>query len=139
MKTASMRTRRIRRVGLTMGCAFALAAVARKKGYFARNVTIKICSNLHSICLWFPSMRVVNLRKTCGSSSDENSINEYTSNKKGRTYEGLCFCISSCAPKKGVLCSKCDDQNFLKFAQHLPLVPVNVCCKFKNELWEQFR
>ena len=54
-------------------------------------------------------------------------------------YEGLCFCISSCAQKKGVLCSKCDDQNLLKFAQHLPSVPVNVCCKFKKELWEQFR
>ena len=54
-------------------------------------------------------------------------------------YEGLCFCISSCARKKGVLCSRCDDQNFLKFAHHLPLVRVNVCCKFKNELWEQFR
>ena len=52
-------------------------------------------------------------------------------------YEGLCFCISSCAQKKGVVYQKCDDQNFLKFAQHLPSVLVNVCCKFKNELWEQ--
>ena len=48
-------------------------------------------------------------------------------------YEGLCFCISSCAQTERVLCSKCDDQNFLKFAQHLPLGSVNVCCKFKNE------
>ena len=54
-------------------------------------------------------------------------------------YEGLCFCISSGAQNKGVLCSKCDEQNFIKFAQHLPSVPVNVCRKFKNELWEQFR
>ena len=54
-------------------------------------------------------------------------------------YEGLCFCISSCAQKKGVLCSKCDYQNLLKFAQHLACVPVNVCCKIKNALWEQFR
>ena len=56
-----------------------------KEGYFARNVTMKIFSNLHSICLQFPSMCVVNLRKSCGSSSDENSINEYTSNMKART------------------------------------------------------
>ena len=41
-------------------------------------------------------------------------------------YEGLCLCISSCAQKKGLVCSKCDDQNFLKLAQHLPLGPVNV-------------
>ena len=50
--------------------------------------------------------------------------------------KGLCFCISSCAQKKGVLC---DDQSLLKFAQHLPSVPVNVCSTSKNELWEQFR
>ena len=98
----------------------------RKKGYFARNVTIKICSNLHSICLRFPSMSVVNLRRNCGSNSDEISINEYTLNKKGRTYEGLCFCISSCGQEKRLVCSKCDDQSLLKFAHHLPLGPVNV-------------
>ena len=45
-------------------------------------------------------MSVVNLRMNCGSSSDENSINEYTSNEKGGTYGGLCLCISSCAQKK---------------------------------------
>ena len=71
-------------------------------------------------------MSVVNLRRNCGSSSDENSINEYTSNRKGGTYEGLCFCISSCAQKKELICSKCDDHNFLKFAHHLPLGSVNV-------------
>ena len=54
-------------------------------------------------------------------------------------YEGLCFCISSCAQKKRVICWKCDDENFLKFAHHLPSVPVNVCGKSKNELWEQLR
>ena len=54
-------------------------------------------------------------------------------------YEGLCVCISSCAQKKGVLWSKFDAQNFLKFAQHLPSVPVNMCCKLKKELLEQFR
>ena len=41
-------------------------------------------------------------------------------------YEGLCFCISRCAQNKGVLCSKCDDENFLKFAHYLPLGSVNV-------------
>ena len=71
-----------------------------KKGYFARNVTIKISANLHSICLRLPSMCVVNLRMNCTSSSDENSINEYTWNKKCVTYGGLCFCISSYAQKK---------------------------------------
>ena len=84
------------------GCAFASAAVPREKGCFARKVTIKISSNLHSICLWLASMCVVNLRMNCGSSSDENPINEYTSNRKGSTYGGLCFCISSCAQKKRV-------------------------------------
>ena len=84
-------------------------------------------------------MCVVNFRMHCGSSSDENSINEYTSNMKGRTYEGLCFCISSCAQKKGLVCSKCDDQSVFKFAHHLPLGPVNVWWKYKNKLWEQFR
>ena len=49
-------------------------------------------------------------------------------------YEGLCLCISSCAQKEKVLCSKCDYQGLLKFAQHVPSVPVNVCCKLKKEL-----
>ena len=40
-------------------------------------------------------------------------------------YEGVFFSISSCAQKKRVVCSKCDDQTFLKFAHHLPLGPVN--------------
>ena len=75
----------------------------KNKGYFARNVTIKISSNVHSICPRFPLMYVVNLSMNCGSSSDENRINEYTSNEKGRTYEGLCFCISSCAQTKASL------------------------------------
>ena len=46
--------------------------------------------------------------------------------RRARHYDGLCFCISSCAQKKGLVCSKYDDQNFLKFAQHLPLGSVNV-------------
>ena len=98
-----MSTCRIRRVGLTKGCAFGISSCVKKKGWFAQNVTIQISSDLHSICLRFPSMSVVNLRRNCGSSSDENSINEYTSNRKGRTYEGLCFCISSCGNKKKVI------------------------------------
>ena len=89
-------------------------------------MTIKISSNFLSICLRFLSIFVVNLRKSCGSSSDENSISEYTSNKKGRTYEGLRFCISSCAQKKRLVCSKCDSQSLLKFAHHLPVGSVNV-------------
>ena len=125
MKTALMRTRQIGRVGLTEGCAFASAALPAQKGFFARNVTIKISSNLHSICLRFPSMCVVNLRKSCGSNCDENSINEYLSNRNVRTYEGLCFCISSCAQKKRVLCSKCDGHSLLQFAHHWPLGSVN--------------
>ena len=60
------------------------------------------------------------------SSCVEISINEYTSNTKGRIYEGLCFCISSCAQKKRVVCSKCDDQSFLKFARPLSLGSVKV-------------
>ena len=118
-------------------------------------------------------MCVVDLRMHCGSSSDENSTNEYTSNKKGTLtkgcaqkkrlvcpkcddqsfdtfahnlpsgpvkaesistcrirraghYEELSFCISSCGQKKGIFCSKCGGQNFLKFVQHLPLGSVNV-------------
>ena len=84
-------------------------------------------------------MCVVNLRMNCGSSSDENSINKYTLNKKGRTYEGVCFCISKCRHKKRLVCSECDNQSLLKFAHHLPLGSVNVWRKYKNELWEQFR
>ena len=79
MKTASMSTRRIRTVGLTKGCAFASAAVPRTKGYFARNVKIKVSSNLHIICLWVPSMCCENIKTNCGSSSDKSRINEYMS------------------------------------------------------------
>ena len=94
-----------------------------KNASLARNVTIKVSSTLHIICLWVPLMCVVNSRMNCGSSSDENRINEYTSKKKGRTYEGLCFCISSCAQKKGLVCWKCDDQSFVEFANHCLWVP----------------
>ena len=79
MKTASMSTRRTRRVGLTKGCAFPSVNVATKKGYFARNVTIKVCTNLHIICLWVPSMCGENIKMNCGSSSDKSRMNEYMS------------------------------------------------------------
>ena len=61
------------------GCAFASAAVPRKKGYFARNVTIKISSNLQTICLRVPLMCGENMKMNCGSSSDKSRINEYMS------------------------------------------------------------
>ena len=95
-----MSTCRIRRAGHYEGLCFASAAVPRKKGYFARNVTIKVSSNLHIICLRDPSMCGENIKTNCGSSSDKSRINEYMSNKKGRTYKGVCFCIRSCAQKE---------------------------------------
>ena len=79
MKTASMSTRRIRTVGLMKGCAFASAAVPRRKGYFARKVRIKISKNLHSICLSVPSMCGENIKTNCGSCSDKSRINKYMS------------------------------------------------------------
>ena len=45
------------------GGAFTSAAVPRKKGYFARNVTIKISSDLHIMCLCVPSMCGENIFK----------------------------------------------------------------------------
>ena len=72
MKTASISTRRIRRVRLTKGCVFASAAVPRKKGWFARNVRTKVSSNLHIICLSVPSMCGENMKMNCGSSSDKS-------------------------------------------------------------------
>ena len=52
MKTASMSPCPIGMLERTKGCAFASAAVRRRKGYFAGNVTITVCSNLHIIGLW---------------------------------------------------------------------------------------
>ena len=40
--------------------------------------------------------------------------------------KGCALGIGSCAKKKRLACSKCDDQSFVKFAPHLPLGPVNV-------------
>ena len=67
---------------------------------------------------------------------------ELMSTRRTRRVEltkGCAFGIGSCAKKKRLVCSKCDDQSFLKCAHHLPLGPVNVWWKYKNELWEQFR
>ena len=79
MKTASMSTRRIRRAGLTKGCAFASVIVATKKASLLENETTKVSSNLHIICLWVPSMCGENIKMNCGSSSDKSRINEYMS------------------------------------------------------------
>ena len=49
------------------------------KGWFAGNVTINVCSNLHIICLWVPSMYGENVKMNCGSSSAKSRINEYMS------------------------------------------------------------
>ena len=112
-------------VGHYEGLCFCISSCAQKKGVLCSKCDdqkfLKFAQHLPSV-----PVSVCCKFKNCGSSSDENSINEYTSNKKGRTYEGLCFCIRSCSQKKGVLCSKCDDQNFLKFAHYLPLGSVNV-------------
>ena len=102
MKTASMSTRRIGRVGLMKGCAFASAAVPRKKSQFARNVTIKISSNLHIICLWVPSMCGENIKTNCGSSSDKSRINEYMSNKKGRSLRRAVLLHQQLCPEQRV-------------------------------------
>ena len=104
MKTESMSTRRIRRVGLTEGCAFASAAVPRKGGWFARNARIKVCSNLHIICLWVPSMCGEWIKMNCESSSDESRINEYMSDWKGRSLRRAVFLHQQlCPEKKGTL------------------------------------
>ena len=42
-----------------------------------------------------------------------------------------------CPEKKGTLLEILTIK--IKFAQHLPLGSVNGCCKFQNEVWEQFR
>ena len=50
-----------------------------KKGFFARNVTIKTFSNLHIICLSAPSVCDESRKTNCGSSSDKSRVNEYMS------------------------------------------------------------
>ena len=121
-----MSTCRIRRVGHYEWLCFCISRCAQKERVLCSKCDdqnfVKFAQHLHSV-----SVKVCcKLKNELWEQSDDNSINEYTSNKKGRTYEGLCFCISSCAQKKGLICSKCDDQGFLKFAHHLPLGSVNV-------------
>ena len=80
MNTESISTCRIRRVGHYEGLCFCISSCAQKeKGYFRRNVTTKVSSNLHTICLWVPSMCGDNIKMHCGSSSDKSRINEYMS------------------------------------------------------------
>ena len=43
--------------------------------------------------------------------------------------KGCAFASVAVPREKRVLCSKCDDQGVLKFAHHLPLGSVNVCCE----------
>ena len=100
MKTASMSTRRIRRVGLTKGCAFASAAMPKTKGWFAENVTTKISSNLHIICLWLPSMCGENIKTNCGISSDKSRINEYMSDYKARSLRRAVLLHQQLCPEK---------------------------------------
>ena len=73
-----------------MGSAFASAGVPRKKGYFAGNVTIQISSNLHSICLWVPSMCVVNLRMKVGRYLRELGMPPLTMQEEGLTKGTSC-------------------------------------------------
>ena len=77
-----------------------------KEGTLLQNVTIKVSSNLHIICLWVPSMCGENIKKTVGPVQIKaESMSTCRISRLGH-YEGLCFCISSCAQKKKVLCSK---------------------------------
>ena len=91
----AMSTCRVRRVGHYEGLCFCISSCAQKKRVLCSKCDVNISSNLHSICLRFPSLCVVNLRMNCVSSCDKSRINEYMSNTKGRTYEGLCVGISS--------------------------------------------
>ena len=75
-----------------------------KKGYFARHVTIRISSNLDSICLWVPSMCGENRKTNCGSSSDKSRINEYMSDKKASSLRRALLLHQRLWPeKKGTL------------------------------------
>ena len=121
-----MSTCQIKKVGHYKGLCFCISSCAQKKGVLCSKCDdqsfLKFAQHLPSV----PGNVCSTFKYELWSSSDENSINEYTSNKKGRTYEGLLFGISSCAQKKRLACSKCDDQIFVKLAHHLPLGPVNV-------------
>ena len=74
------------------------------KGWFARNVTINVCSNLHIICLWVPSMYGENVKMNYGSSSAKSRINEYMSDWKARSLRrALLLYQQLCPEKKGTL------------------------------------
>ena len=53
------------------------------------------------------------------------SMSTRRTRKVGPT-KGCAFGIGSCAKKKRLVCSICDDQRFVKFAHHLPLGSINV-------------
>ena len=72
-------------------------------------MTINVPSNLHGMCLWLLSMCVQNSKMNSGSTSDENRINEYMLNKKGRTLRRAVLLRGQlCQHKKGSLL---DDPN----------------------------
>ena len=85
MKTASMSTRRIRRVRLTKGCAQKKRLVCSKCDDQSFDT---FAHNLPSGPVKAESMSTCRIRRA-------------------GHYEGLCFCISSCGQKKGIFCSKC--------------------------------
>ena len=108
------------------GLCFCISSCAQKKGLLCWKCDDQNFVDFAHHCLWVPSMCDESIKTNCGSSSDRSRVNEYTSNKKGCTYEGLRFCISKCGHKRRLVCSKSDAQSLLKFAQHLPLGSVNV-------------
>ena len=99
-----MSTCRIRRLGHYEGLCFCISSCAEKKRDFARNVTIKVSSNLHIICLWVPSMCGENIKTNRGSSSDKIRINEYMSDQKARSLRrAVLLHHQLCPEKKGTL------------------------------------
>ena len=118
---------RIRRVRHYEGLCFCISSCAQKKRVLRSKCDdqsfLSFAQHLPSV----PVNECNEVKIAILLEMGRRKLPESTSNKKGRTYEVPCFCISSCAQKKRVLCSKCDDQNLLKFAHHLPLGPVNVC------------
>ena len=74
-----MSTCRIRRVGHYVGLCFCISSCAQKKGVLCSKCDDENSSNLHTICLWVPSLCGENMKMNCGSSSDKGRINEYMS------------------------------------------------------------
>ena len=79
-----------------------MSSCVKKKGWFARNVTTKFCSNLHIIRLWVPARCGENMKMNCGSSSDKRGINEYMSNEKGRSLRRAVLLHQQLCPEKRV-------------------------------------